>query len=339
MPRRRPRPAPHRRTTPRWRPMSSAWRWPRCSTATPWSGSSGRKGSPGRDGGEQLLAVHGRTARDLLVLGEAAQVVDGQVLLVGHGRRAELGLAGLQPAGLALQVGGREDAPHLGEQLGLLFAGVVFDVFNQHGELGHPGRLAGGHGSGLRHEHVHHVVLLQSLRHHVLQLVVALAHLGVEEVLLDRGVHLELGEDLIDKAGHGAGGVGLLGFLEPCEQAADPVVIGGEQGCRVHEILPEAIGPYAAHMYPPENPGTPQAARRTVRSGPCVAASCPLRRPTRSPATSTPPLPRRCWSRPTTWRPPTTSTPSPPTAGCAGSRRCTGAWCRAGPRTPRSAPA
>src|SRR5690606_3792601 len=68
-------------------------------------------------------------------------------------------------------------------------------------------------------------------------LVVGALDLGVEDLLLDRGVDLQLAEALRRELGHRRDVLRLLGGLEAGEEAADAVVVGGQEGEGIHRIL------------------------------------------------------------------------------------------------------
>ena len=145
----------------------------------------------------------------------------------------------------------------------------MLDVLDHHRHLGHPGLVARRQVPHLVEQDVDHVVLLEALGHRVLQLVRALAHLGVEDLLLDAGV-----------------------TSSPWRSARP----GSPWSWRPRPARPSAnssrtrLWSAVRARWNPWTPSTP------VPSGSCVAASCPPRPPTRSPSTSTPPPPRPCWS-------------------------------------------
>ena len=99
-------------------------------------------------------------------------------------------------------------------------------------------------------------------------------------------------------------------------------------------FLPRTV-PHVKPLDPTPYVGHPSVTA-TLALAPCAVASSPRRRPTRSPATSTRSTTASTRSSPTTtWRRPRTSTRCWSTAGCAGSRCCTGAWCRVWAKDPK----
>ena len=88
-----------------------------------------------------------------------------------------------------------EDLLGLREHLAFLFLDVVLEVLLHDGELGHPGLVARLDALDLGHHHVDDVVLLVALEGEILRLRVLLER-RVEDLLLDRLVHLELGLQL-----------------------------------------------------------------------------------------------------------------------------------------------
>jgi hypothetical protein len=81
------------------------------------------------------------------------------------------------------------------------------------------------------------VVLLEGLVELLGEVVTQLADERVEDLLLDRRVDLELGRDLEAQLGHQPVVALLLRLLEAGEEAADAVVVGGEQHEGVHRLF------------------------------------------------------------------------------------------------------
>ena len=122
------------------------------------------------------------------------------------------------------------------EHLLLLLVGVVLDELLEH--LGAAAELVGIHLGRLQvrqHQVAGGAVLLHRLEEHLLVLVLfaGLAERGVEDLLLDRGVHAQLERDLAQQLDAGLAGA-MGGFGELGEQAADLLVVGLEQFDGIH---------------------------------------------------------------------------------------------------------
>src|SRR5680860_911624 len=190
------------------------------------------------DGFGELVLGHLGAALDVLLLGLLVE------LILRHARRVRLarsaGGAGFPVLGLLELLPKRgelvvaERLAQLGEQLFLFLARVVLDVLDEDRHLGGPGLVGWFELLDLLHEHIDEVVLLDALVHELLGLLADVLGGRVEDFLLDGGVHLKLGEDLLFELRHRGGVTGLLRGLELLEQVADLVVIAAQQLQGVH---------------------------------------------------------------------------------------------------------
>ena len=158
-------------------------------------------------------------------------------VVVGRGEPAELDLSCFHLLAEGIPLRGVSRRAHLREHLLLFLLGVVLDRLDQHLHLRDPLIGSGLQRFDLVDERLGDVVLLESFVDCVADRRREVVHGRVEDLFLDRGVDLELLDDLVRKLGLLGGVVLALGVLEATEQATHAIVVGGEQIERVHECL------------------------------------------------------------------------------------------------------